>query len=163
MATGREQAVLLVGFLVLSVFLGAGIVFTFQHVTDSQGGGVDVEAYPIGPEKPTPLNSSTVEGYAVSYEERLFYNDLLASRGHHLAEDERVVANCRGTAVSKGDEGRFLVELACRGGLTDTANLPDSEAFNYSVTYRITGADTEQIDLRNYPFGNDRAFSDERR
>src|SRR6056297_2568713 len=110
MADGRDQPVFLVGFVLFSVLLGTGVFFVFNPAVDDQGGsGVDVEAYPVGPEKPSPLNASNVEGYAVSYEQRLFYNDLLASRGHHLAENERVVTNCHSTSLSNGDVGGFRV------------------------------------------------------
>jgi len=162
MAAGRNRPVLLVVILVISLLVGVGILFVFAPGAGTQGAsGVDAESYPVAPGKPSPLNASTVEGYAVTYEQRLFHNDLLASQDHNLAETERVVANCRGSSVSNSDAGRFRVELACRGGITTGTQLPESAAFTYSVTYRITESGTEQTGLRNYPFGADRTFNDQ--
>jgi hypothetical protein len=116
----------------------------------------------MGPEKPTPLNSSNVADYAVSYEQRLFYNDLLASQSHSVDSDEQVVANCTTTAVSKPGTDEFRVQLACRGGVADSSRLSSSKENSYSAVYQITETETKQVELQEYPLGTERGFSDER-
>ena len=135
----------------------------FQIQPDTPGGGVsDVEHIPVGPEKPAQLNSSTVVEYAISYEERLFYNDLVASHNHRLYSDERVITTCTPLGVSN-DSDAFHVQLKCRGGVADSAQLSESEAFTYAATSRISENTTRETELQNYPFGTDRKFNDERR
>jgi len=156
-----DWAVIPLGFLALVLLVGVGMFIVFQIQPDTPGGGVsDVESVPVGPEKPTPLNASTVEEYATAYEERLFYNDLVASHNHRLYGDETVIT-CTPLGISN-DSGSFQVQLACRGGVADSSQLSESEAFTYSATYRVTGNTTQQTELQKYPFGTDRKFNDER-
>lgn len=121
-----------------------------------------VESYPVDPERPTPLTASNVADYAGTYEERLFYNDLLASQNHRLEADERVIANCTSISVSNASMDGFHVQLECQGGVTDSWQPSESEEFIYSATYRLTNDTTRQTELRKYPFGTDRAFNNER-
>ncbi|OLZ39943.1 hypothetical protein A6E15_02635 [Natrinema saccharevitans] len=160
---GSDWAVIPLGFLVVVLLVGAGLFVAFQLQPDTPGGGVsDVESVPVGPEKPTPLNSSTVADYATTYEERLFYNDLVASHDHRLSGDERVTTACTPLEVANESDA-FRVQLACRGGVADSSRLSESETFTYASTYRITENTTRQTELRGYPFGTDRGFNDERR
>ena len=157
-----DWAVIPLGFLVFVLLVGAGLFIVFQTQPDTPGGGVsDVESYPVGPEKPTELNSSTVADYATTYEERLFYNDLVASHNHRLYGDEHVITTCTPLEVSN-DSDAFRVQLDCRGGVADSSQLSESAAFTYSATYRITENTTRQTELRNYPFDTERKFDDER-
>ncbi|WP_255681650.1 hypothetical protein [Natrinema sp. SYSU A 869] len=161
MTSRRESLVIPLGFLAVVLLVGAGMFTVFQIQPDTPGGGVsDVESYPVGPEKPTPLNSSNVVDYTTTYEERLFYNDLVASHNHRLHDDENVISNC--TSLSNGSTDKFHVQLECRGGVTDSSQLTESEEFTYSVTYRITNNTTQQTEFQNYPFGTDRTFNSER-
>lgn len=133
----------------------------FQIQPDMPGGGVsDVESIPVGPEKPTPLNSSNIVDYATTYEERLFYNDLVTSHNHRLYGDEKVITTCTPLEFSN-DSGAFHVQLECRGGVANSSQLSELEAFTYSAVYRITENTTQQTELQNYPFGTDRKFNDE--
>ncbi|PCR90962.1 hypothetical protein [Natrinema ejinorense] len=158
-----DWAIIPLGFLVFVLLVGAGMGIVFQIQPDTPGEGVsNVESYPVGPEKPTPLNSSNGVDYTVTYEERLFYNDLLASNNHRLDDDDRVIANCTSISVSNGSTDEFHAQLECRGGVTDASQLAASEEFTYSVTYRITDNTTQQTGLQNYPFGTDRTFNSER-
>lgn len=161
MSSRRQLLVLSLGFLVVVLLVGAGLFTVFQNQTDMPV--ADVESYPVGPEKPTPLNSSTVVDYTTTYEERLFYNDLLASHNHRLHADENVITNCTSVSVTNGDTDGHHVQLECRGGVTDSSQLMESEEFTYSVTYRITDETTQQIEIQNYPFEAERNFNDERR
>lgn len=137
-------------------------MFTGLIQPDTPDGDVwHVESYPVAPEKPTPLNSSNVADYAVTYEERLFYNDLLASHNHTLHDDENVISNCRSLSISNDSTDEFHVQLECRGGVTDSSQT-ESEEFTYTVTYRITNNTTQQTELQNYPFETDRKFNSER-
>lgn len=138
-------------------------MFTGVFQPDTPDEGVsDVESYPVAPEKPTPLNSSNVAGYTVTYEERLFYNDLLASHNHTVHDDENVITNCTSLSVSNDSTDEFYVQLECRGGVTDSSQLTESEEFTYSVTYRIMNNTTQQTEIQNYPFEIDRKFNSER-
>jgi len=155
--------VILLGFLAVVLLVGAGIFTVFQVQPDTPGEGVsNVESYPVGPEKPTPLNSSNVVSYTTTYEERLFYNDLVASHNHRLRDDENVIANCTSLSVSNGSTDKYYVQLECRGGVTDSSQPTESEEFTYSVTYQITNDTTQQTEFQNYPFGTDRTFNSER-
>lgn len=150
------------GFLLVSLLVGPGIVVAFHVGPDAPNGSVsDVESYPVGPEKPTPLNSSNVGDYTSTYEERLFYNDLLASRNHRLDADESVTATCTPLSVSNASTDEFRVQLACRGEVTDASQRSASAEFTYSTTYRVTTDTTRQTELQNYPFGTDRTFNNE--
>ncbi|MFC6716863.1 hypothetical protein ACFQHN_04635 [Natrialbaceae archaeon GCM10025896] len=156
-----DWAVIPLGFLVVVFLVGAGLFVVFQIQSETPGGGVtDVESHPTGPEKPTQLNSSSVADYATTYEERLFYNDLVASHNNTLAGDENVITTCTPRDVSNESDA-FRVRLECRGGVSDSSQLPESEAYTYSVTYRITENTTRQTELRKYPFATDRRFNDE--
>lgn len=157
-----DWAGITLGFLAVVLLVGAGMSVVFHIQPDTPGGGVsDVESYPIGPEKPTQLNSSAVADYATTYEERLFYNDLVASHNHRLYADEHVITSCTPLAVSN-DSDAFHVRITCRGGVADSPRLSESAAFTYSATYRITETTTRQTELRAYPFGTERKFDDER-
>lgn len=161
-----DWAVIPLGFLVCVLLVGLGIFILFHVVPDEQtGGDVHIDAYPEGPEKQIPLNSSNVVDYTTEYEERLFYNDLLASRNHSFDSEERVIANCTATSVSNVSTDEFRVELECRGGIPVVESpwsepgeytYSESEEFTYSVTYHITNNTTEQTDIQNYPFETDR-------
>jgi hypothetical protein len=161
MASRRQLLVLSLGFLTVVLFIGAGLFTVFQNQTDTPV--ADVESYPIGPEKPAPLNSSTVIDYTTTYEERLFYNDLLASHNHRLHDDENMITTCTPVSVSNGSTDGFHVQLECRGGVTDSSQPTESEEFTYSVTYQITDDTTQQTEIQNYPFETDRRFNDERK
>lgn len=151
------------GFLIMLLLVGMGIFIVFQIQPDAPNEGVsDVESYPVGPEKPTPLHSSNVVDYTITYEERLFYNDLLASHNHSLNADERVIGNCTPISVVNASTNGFRVQLECRGGVTDSSQLSESEEFTYSATYRITNNTTQQIERQDYPFGTDRTFNNNR-
>ncbi|PGF18135.1 hypothetical protein CP556_19875 [Natrinema sp. CBA1119] len=160
------------GFLVMVLLVGLGVFILFHVVPDEQTeGDVHIDAYPFGPEKPIPLNSSNVVDYTVTYEERLFYNDLLASRNHSFDFEERVIANCTAISVSNGSTDEFRVGLECRGGIPIVESpwsepgeytYSESEEFTYAVTYHITENTTQQTELRNYPFGTDRGFGNGR-
>jgi hypothetical protein len=151
------------GVLVIICLVAMGFLTGFQIWPGASGGNdVHVEAYPVGPEKPTPLNSSNVGDYAVSYEQRLFYNDLLASQQHSVDSDERVIADCATTSVSAVKTGEFRVQVACRGGVADSSQLSTSEGYSYSAVYQITETETQQIKVQNYPFATEREFNDER-
>ena len=164
-----DWAVIPLGFLVCVLLVGLGVFVLFHVVPDDQtGGDVDIDSYPDGPEKPIPLNSSNVVDYTVTYEERLFYNDLLESRNHSFDSEERVIANCTAISVSNGSADEFRVGLECRGGIpivdspwseSGEYTYSESEEFTYSVAYRITNNTTQQTDIQNYPFGTDRGFS----
>lgn len=121
-----------------------------------------IESYPVGPEKPTPVDSSNVADYTVNYEERLFYNDLLASHNHSFETDESVITDCTPLSVSNTSTDGFDVQLECRGGVTDSAELSASEESTYAVDYRVTNTTTRQTAFQNYPFETDRAFNNER-
>lgn len=152
------------GFLIAVLLIGIGIFVVFPigpHAPTRDT--VHIEAYPVGPEKPTPLNSSNVGDYTAAYEERLFYNDLLASHDHSFETDERVIADCTPLSVSNATSDGFDVQLECRGGVTDSSHLSESEEFTYSVIYRITATETRQTELQNYPFDTVRGFNDERK
>lgn len=151
------------GFLLALLLVGLGLFTVFHGEPNAPNEDVaHVESYPVGPERPTPLTSSNVADYAGTYEERLFYNDLLASHNHRLEADERVIATCSPLSVSNGSTDEFHVQLACRGGVTDSSQLSESEEFSYSVTYRITNDTTQQTEFQNYPFETDRTFNSER-
>lgn len=160
------------GFLVIVLLVGFGVFILFHVVPDEQtGGDVDIDSYPSGPEKPIPLNSSNVVDYTGTYEERLFYNDLLVSRNHSFDSEERVIANCTAISVSNVSTDEFRVGLECRGGIPVVESplsepgeytYSESEEFTYSVTYHITENTTQQTELQNYPFGTDRGFANER-
>ncbi|MFC6769363.1 hypothetical protein [Natrinema soli] len=166
-----DWLVIPLGFLVIVLLVGLGVFILFHVVPDEQTGGVHIDAYPYGPEKPIPLNSSNVVDYTVTYEERLFYNDLLASRNYSFYSEERVIANCTTISVSNVSTDEFRVGLECRGGIpvdespwTEPGEYTysESEEFTYSVTYHITENTTQQTEFQNYPFGTDRGFGNER-
>ncbi|WP_339103871.1 hypothetical protein [Haloterrigena salinisoli] len=151
------------GFLLTLLLVGMGLITVFHGGPNATNEDVaHVESYPVGPERPTPLTSSNVADYAGTYEERLFYNDLLASQNHSLEADKRVIADCSPLSVSNASTDGFHVQLECRGEVTDSSQPSESEEFTYSATYRITNNTTKQTVLRNYPFGTDRAFNNER-
>jgi hypothetical protein len=161
MPSRRQLPVILLAFLAVVLVVGAGLFPMVQSQPDGSGSDVsDVESYPVGPEKPTPVNSSTVVDYATTYEERLFFNDLIASHSHKLHDDEDVITNCTAASVTNGSTDGFIVQLECRGGVTDSSQLPDSEEFTYTVTYRISTETTQQTGLQNYPFETNRTFND---
>ncbi|MDS0477985.1 hypothetical protein [Natrinema sp. 1APR25-10V2] len=166
-----DWAVIPLGFLAFVLLVGLGIFIVFHVVPDGQTGGVHIDSYPFGPEKPIPLNSSNVVDYTTEYEERLFYNDLLASRNYSFYSDERVIANCTAISVSNVSTDEFRVGLACRGGIpvvespwseSGEYTYSESEEFTYSVTYHITENTTQQTGFQNYPFETDREFNNER-
>lgn len=151
-----------IGFITFILLVGAGLFIVFQIQSDTPGGGhSDVESYPVGPEKPPPLTSSNVVDYTVTYEERLFYNGLVERNNHSLYNDERVITNCTPLSASNDSTSEFHVQLECRGGVTDSSQLAESEGFTYSVTYRITNNTTQRIEFQNYPFDKDRHFDRE--
>jgi hypothetical protein len=162
MVSRRELFAIALGILVVPALIGAGTVVLFDIGSDGQD-GLEVEAYPVGPEKPSPLNASNVGEYALAYEERLLYNDLLASQQHSLGEDERVMANCTARTVSEVRTDVFRAHLKCEGGITDSSQLSESEQITYAATYQITENTTQQTELRGYPFDADRQFNNERR
>lgn len=160
---GSDRAVTPLGALVIVILVGTSLFVVFQAQPDTPNeDSMHIEAYPYGPEKPASLTPSNVVDYAVTYEERLFYNDLLASQNHSFDTDERVIADCTAISVSNDSTDEFHVQLDCRGGVTDSSRLSDSDGFTYSATYRITENTTEQTGLRNYPFETDRRFNNER-
>ncbi|QFU84350.1 hypothetical protein [Natronorubrum aibiense] len=163
MASRRQLLVIPLGFFAVVLLVGAGMFTVFQIQPNTAGGSVsDAESYPVGPEKPTPLNSSNIVNYTTTYEERLFYNDLVASHNHSLHDDESVITNCTSLTVSNGSTDKYYVQLECRGGVTDSSQPTESEEFTYSVTYQITNDTTQQTEFQNYPFGTDRTFNSER-
>lgn len=162
MASRRELLAIALGVLVVSALMGAATVVLFDIGSDGRD-GVEAEAYPVGPEKPSPLNASNVGEYALAYEERLLYNDLLASQQHSLGEDERVVTNCTARTVSEVRTDVFRVHLDCEGGIAEGSQLSESEQTTYAATYQITENTTQQTVLRGYPFDAERRFNDERR
>ncbi|WP_083860882.1 hypothetical protein [Natrialba asiatica] len=162
MVSRRKPVLVSLGFLIVVLLAGMGAFIVSHTGPDGEGNGdVDVESYPIGPEKPSPLNSSNVGSYAVTYEERLFYNDLLASRNHSFDADESVITDCTTTSVSNNSTDEYRVRLECRGGITDSSQLSESEEHTYSAAYRITNETTQQTELQNYPFDTDRRFNTE--
>lgn len=158
-----DRAIVPVGFLVVVLLAGMGM-FTGSliGVDSSNGNGSDIESYPVGPEKPASLNSSNVMDYTVDHEERLLFNDLIASRNHGLDTDESVRADCNTHSASNVDTDGFRVRLECRGDITDTSRPSGSEEFTYSVTYHITDDTTQRTGPQRYPFGTDRGFNNER-
>ncbi|WP_254764330.1 hypothetical protein [Natrinema marinum] len=167
-----DWVVIPLGFLVIVLLVGLGVFTLFHVVPDEQTeGDVHIDAYPDGPEKPIPLNSSNVVDYTVTYEERLFYNDLLASRNHSFDSEERVIADCTAVSVSNVSTDEFRVALECRGGIPVVESpwsepgeysYSESEEFTYSATYHITESTTQQTELQNYPFGTDRGVGNEK-
>ncbi|WP_226038769.1 hypothetical protein [Natrinema sp. DC36] len=149
------------GFLACVLLVGAGLFLVFQIQPDTPGGNSDFDSYPVGPEKPIPLNSSNVVDYTVTYEERLFYNDILEHNNNSLYDDEGVITNCTSISTSNDSTDGFHVQLECRGGVTDSSQLAESEEFMYSVTYRVTTNTTQQTEFQNYPFDKDRQFNRE--
>lgn len=163
MASRRELLIVPLGFLIMLFLVGMSTFIVFHMGPDVWGGSdVDRDAYPAGPEKPTPLDLSNIVEYTVTYEERLFYNDLLTSRNQNFDADERVITNCSTISASNSGTDEFRVRLECRGGIDDTSQLSESEEFTYSVTYWITDKTTQRTEMHNYPFGTDRTFNNER-
>ncbi|SFS77542.1 hypothetical protein SAMN04488556_2755 [Halostagnicola kamekurae] len=150
------------GVVVLVLVTGIGVVTSFHPLSDEPEEQAHIESYPVGPEKPTPIDSSSVGTYTSTYEERLFYNDLLASHDHSFESDERVIADCTSLSVSNASTGAFDVQLECRGGVTDSAELSASEESTYEVDYRVTNTTTRQTAFQDYPFETDRAFNNDR-
>lgn len=159
----RRSLLVSLGILVMVLIAGMGLFIVFQiHLDTPNEDSEHIEAYPFGPEKPNPLNSSSVVDYTVTYEERLFYNDLLAKHGYSFDTNERVITNCTNISFSNTDTDEFRVRLECRGGVTDASQLPKSEEFTYSATYLVTDNVTKQTELQNYPFSSDREFANGR-
>ncbi|WP_122089619.1 hypothetical protein [Halalkalicoccus subterraneus] len=163
MSSRRKSIGIQLGIFAVVLLVGIALFIVSQPPPDTPNGEtMHIESYPSGPEKPSPLNSSSAVNYTVTYEERLFYNDLLASNNHRFDSGERVVADCTNISVSNTDTDGFRVRLECGGGVTDASQLPESKEFTYSVTYRITEDATEQAELQKYPFETDRRFNNER-
>lgn len=150
------------GVVVLVLVAGTGVFTAFPVLSDEPNRQMHVESYPVGPEKPTPVDSSNVADYTATYEERLFYNDLLANHDHNFESDESVIADCSPLSVSNASTDGFDIQLECRGGVTDSAELSASEESTYAVDYRVTNTTTRQTAFQNYPFETDRAFNNER-
>ncbi|AHG00876.1 hypothetical protein HALLA_10575 [Halostagnicola larsenii XH-48] len=150
------------GVVVLVLVAGIGVVTSFHPLSDEPAEQVHIESYPAGPEKPTSVDSSNVADYTATYEERLFYNDLLASHDHSFESDESVIAECTPLSVSNASTDGFDVQLECRGGVTDSAELSASEESTYAVDYRVTNTATRQTAFQDYPFETDRTFNNER-
>lgn len=148
-----------VALVVLGLVIGAS---TFLAIDSPYNRNVDVESYPVGPEKPTSINSTSAVDYTISYEERLLYNDLLASRGNNLDTNDRVITSCRRISVSNVGTGEFRIRLECQGGIDDTLHLFEPGEFTYSAIYNVTDDSIQQISLQNYPFSGNRGFNDER-
>lgn len=146
--------------VVLGLVIGAS---TLLAADSPYNRNVDVESYPVGPETPASINSTSAADYAISYEERLLFNDLIASRGNNLDARDRVITNCRGISVSNAGTGEFRIRLECRGGIDDTLRLFEPGEFTYSVAYTVTDSSIRQTDIRDYPFSGDRNFNDERK
>lgn len=58
------------GVVVLVLVAGTGVFTAFPVLSDEPNRQMHVESYPVGPEKPTPVDSSNVADYTATYEER---------------------------------------------------------------------------------------------
>lgn len=152
-------------FVLATLVLGAGLLVgagTLLVEDSPYDGNVHVERTPVAPERPAQLNATSAADYSVAYERTRLWNDLLASRGHSLDASDDVVARCSATSVSAADPGQYRVELECVGGIDDTKRLFEPGNFSYTVTYRVSGSETTQSDVRGYPFDPDDALEDPR-
>lgn len=113
---------------------------------------VHVERTPVAPDRPDQLNETTAADYSIAYEQTRLFNDLLASRDHSLDVSDDVTAQCNATSVSRTHPGRYRVHLECLGGIDDTKRLFEPGSFSYDVTYRVSGNETAQFAIQDYPF-----------
>ncbi|ELZ14785.1 hypothetical protein C478_06141 [Natrinema thermotolerans DSM 11552] len=150
----RTTAVIVTVYVVAVVLVG--LVLGASMVLDGDASAADpvhVERVPVAPERPADLNATSAADYGIEYEETRLYNDVIASHNHTLDVDESVRTQCTAISVAETVADRFSVRLECRGGLEVTDAPAESEAFTYTVTYRITETETNQTGIRNYPFG----------
>ena len=136
-------------FLIFGLVIGASTLLVADSPYD---GNVHIDRNPVAPEQPANLNVTSVADHAVAYEQTRLFNDLIASRDHSLDTRDSVSANCNATSVSETTAGHFHVQLRCAGGIDDTYRLFERGQFSYTVTYRVTGTETTQIDIQDYPF-----------
>ena len=146
----RKRLVIVTGVIViLGLIIGVGTLLVIDSPYD---GNVDVDRNPVAPERPTNLNETSVSNHAVAYEQTRLFNDIIASRDHSLDTHDGVITHCNATWVSEMDTGSFRVQLRCAGGIDDTMRLFEPRDFSYTVTYRVTGNETKQINVQDYPF-----------
>lgn len=151
----RLAYVIIVLYVGATLIVGLGIGASMLLGADSSDHDhVHVERIPVAPERPTELNATSSTNYSIEYEERRLYNGVIARHNHTLGSDENVITRCNATAVSALDGDQFHVRLRCVGGIERATHPSESEKSSYTVAYRITGTETNQTAIRDYPFGH---------
>lgn len=146
MASRSFIIALLVGGALL---LGFGSVLVADSPYDSNN---EVERNPVAPERPPTLNETTAVRYISQYEETIFSNSILSSRGYTLDQHDEIRATCDATSVTQTDTEQFRVRLRCTGRVIDTNRLIQPSTASYTVEYRVTSDMEEQLALKGYPY-----------
>jgi hypothetical protein len=135
--------------VVATVLVGTTTVLVVDSPYDAN---VEREQEPFAPERPTSLDRTTATACLIDYERTRLSNDLLASRGYILDENDEVRTECTAVSVKRTADERFRVRLRCRGEIHDVYRFVQSPAVSYTVTYRLTDEGHEQLSISGYPF-----------
>ncbi len=140
----------------LVLFIGILFLATFFIPDSPYSPSVHSEASLSAPDRPTQLTESSVQTYAVTYEERLLHNELIQSRGLTRDRGDKIISECTVTELERRSSSEFAVNMSCHGEIRDIYRIIQPTDFSYEVMYLITPESTEELSIRGYPLEGSR-------